>query len=279
MDQNVTLSVCAICRNEEVDLPGFLAHLITWVDEIVLVDDASDDRTAEIAASFGAKVRFVRHPMHGQKHFGRQRNVAISHASGDWLLHMDIDERVTPQLAMEIRKAIQTGQYHGFRYRRLNFFLQRPMRYGGWSGWNKPQLARRGSHKFVNPVHENCIVDGGAERTGQLEHAMWHLTDASYLERMNKSKEYSRIIAGQITERRRVRAVDLLVRPFLRFMRRYIIQGGMRDGMPGLLFGLHCFCAEFQRNALAWDAQNRIDRQTMEDRVRKMWEEEKQSGI
>ena len=137
-----TLGVVAISYNEEKDLPGFLSHLEFWVDEIVIVDDGSTDRTASIAEAASDKVKFMVSPREEGEYFAVQRNKGIHLAESDWLLHMDIDERVTPSLSAEILAAVEDETKDGYRYRRLNLFLHRPMRGGGWQDWNMVHLER-----------------------------------------------------------------------------------------------------------------------------------------
>src|SRR5437763_15328649 len=117
-----TLGVVAISRNEEKDMPGFLEHLLPWVDEIVIVDDGSTDGTAGIASSAGTKVKWSPRRRDAKTGFAGQRNFGIESAQSDWLLHMDIDERVTPELMEDILKGIQDSAHNGYRYRRLNCF-------------------------------------------------------------------------------------------------------------------------------------------------------------
>ena len=99
-----TLGVVAICRNEQRDLGGFLEHLLPWVDEIVLVDDGSTDDTLKIARNAGPKVSVISSPRLPGEYFSHQRNKGIKAARSEWLLHMDIDERVTPELRREIKR-------------------------------------------------------------------------------------------------------------------------------------------------------------------------------
>lgn len=281
-DSNSTgpsLGVVAISRNEERDLPGFLSNVLPWVDEVVLVDDNSTDRTREIAIAAGDKVRLIDHPM-SDGGFAEQRNAGIRHARSEWLLHMDVDERVTPDLAREIRDRISQTDLNAFRYRRLNFFMHRPMRGGSWRGWNNPQLARAGAHKFVNKLHEQCIVDGAPEKIGQLTEEMWHLCDESYLERLSKSNHYCHIDAQELVARgRKVRWTHILLLPAVEFARTYFCKRGFCDGVPGLIAGLHGASSVFRTRAIAWEIQNRVSRDELESALQTLWRAATDSGL
>lgn len=267
-----TLGVVAIAKNEERDMPGFLNHLLPWVDEIVIVDDASADRTREIATAAGHKVRLLSRSMSEEGGFAQQRNAGIEIARSDWLLHMDIDERVTPQLAAEIGMAIAAAQANAFRYRRLNFFLHRPMHAGGWQRWNKPQLARRGAHRFIGRVHEECVIEGGARSIGQLSSSMWHLNDEDYSERVRKNAHYMQMSGDELLAGgRKIRWYHLLAKPLWRALRAYLLEGAFRLGTRGLLFGVYTFCSVFNWYAYAWDKQNRVERAALEAELARLW--------
>jgi len=263
-----TLSVVAISYNEEVDLPGFLEHLLPWVDEIIIVDDGSTDDTTSIAEAAGEKVKLIHHKMTAEGGFAEQRNQGVVAATSDWVLNMDIDERVTPQLAQEIMQVIIDTPYHAFRYHRLNFFLHRPMRRGGWNSWNNPQLARRGHHRYVNKIHERCAVDGEPDSIGQLQALMWHLNDDSYEERMRKSFQYCKLEADKLIELNiSVSWLDIVLRPCMEFAIKYFYKRGFIDGVPGLIAAMHSASAIFRQYALVWDAQNRIARYEIEQQL------------
>lgn len=267
-----TIGVVAISRNEETDLPAFFEHLLPWVDEIVIVDDGSTDRTKELIRKAGPKVRIIEQEMNKDSGFSGQRNRGIEEAASDWLLHMDIDERVPPALATEIISAIRSDRFYAYRYRRLNFFLHRPMKAGGFQDWNNPQLARRDKHHFEDAVHETCVVQDAPASIGQLKEKMWHLNDESYKERMEKSVQYCQEQARRLSARgQRIKWWHLAVLPLAEFIRKLFVKRGYRDGVVGLLWGLHCGSAMFRACALVWDEQNLVSRKDIEERVRAMW--------
>lgn len=266
------LGVVAISYNEEVDLPGFINHLLTWVDEIVIVDNCSTDKTRDQALAAGAKIKFVSHGQSPEGGYGEQRNIGIAHSDSEWLLHMDIDERVTPELAREIMNSISETHLNAFSYYRKNFFLHRSMKAGGWNTWNKPQLARRGFHHFVNNLHEVCIIEGGEKKIGQLKSKMWHLNDNCFKERLAKSFNYTGIEAEKIVQsKKKVTSVDLILRPVLEFFKKYIFKKGFVDGVPGLIAAIHSADATFRTYAIAWDLQHKISRTALEEEITLQW--------
>ncbi|MDB4754055.1 glycosyltransferase family 2 protein [Akkermansiaceae bacterium] len=270
-----TIGVVAISYNEERDMPGFLANLLPWVDEIVIVDDESTDRTRDIALEMGDKVKLVTHKKTDEAGFAGQRNVGIEAASTDWLLNMDIDERVSPALAREMKKAIENTALNGFRYHRLNYFMHRPMLGGGWQTWNNPQLARRGKHCYENVLHERCVIEGEPRSVGQLHEKIWHLNDEGYLERMEKSFRYCQIEAEALVKLgRRISVWAIVVRPLIEFLKKYVGRHGYRDGIPGLISALHSAGAIFRANVLAWDEQNRIPREDLEKNLSEKWHQD-----
>ncbi len=271
------MGVVAICYNEEENLPGFFNCLLPWVDEIVLVDDGSTDRSEELAMAAGDKVTFLKSPRAEGEGFNHQRNKGIDAATSDWLLHMDIDERVTPELAEEILAAMLDPNRDGYRFRRLEHFLNQPIARGGMQNWNAVHLARREKFRFdtkEGPVfHERTILDAPEERIGQLSNQMWHLNDRDYAHRLSKNILYSRREADRIIESGiRVRWYHMLAVPLYRACLSYFYRGGYRDGMVGFIWALYSFSSIFSWYIMAWESQNRSNRNQIEKRLTDMWE-------
>ena len=260
----------AVSHNEEKDLPRFLEHLLPWVDEIVIIDDGSDDRSGELALAAGPKVRFIASRRKPEEGFSDQRNKGIQASTSDWLLHMDIDERVPAELAAEISTAIPDTAKDAYRYRRLNFFLHRPMRGGGWQKWNNIQLARR-HLTFTGRIHEHIDV-ADRTRVGQLRSFMWHLNDADYPERIRKSTGYLQILMEEWMQAGfRTRWFHFLLYPPWYFVKLFLLKGGWRDRMAGLVWALHCASGASGLLAVIWDQQHRIPRESIEAELRERW--------
>ncbi len=263
-----TLSAVVISRNEQQNLPHLLDNLADWVDEIVIVDDKSTDDTPGIAMEAGDGVRFVSHAMVEAEGYAGQRNVGIDNASGDWLIHLDCDERIPRDLAQEILDHIRSTNYDAYRYRRQNYFLHRPVNHGGWDSWNRPQLARRGCHRFVGALHESCEIDGGEARIGQLEKKIAHLNEGSFAERLQKSARYVAMNAQDLERSGKpVSGFSIVAGSLVEFIKRYILQRGFLDGVPGMVAAIHSATSVFRTRALVWDRQNAIDRDSLEKQV------------
>ncbi|EAQ13832.1 glycosyltransferase involved in cell wall biosynthesis [Maritimibacter alkaliphilus HTCC2654] len=266
------LGVVTISYNEERDLPGFLANLIDWVDEIIIVDDGSSDTTEDLAKAAGPKVRFLRSPRVEGEYFSHQRNKGIDAATSDWLLHMDVDERVTPELARQVQEAICDDGKDGYRYRRLNYFMHRPMKGGGWRDWNLVHLARRDKFRFGGMFHEDCLLDAPESRVGQLSALMVHFNEDNLEKRFRKSGQYmEEVVKGVEGRGRPVRFIDIAGRPIYEFFRKYVAKKGFQDGIPGFISAVHSATAIFRANAIVWDRQNAITRSQIDADFQDQW--------
>ena len=222
------LSAVLITRNAAA-LLGPCLDSLAFADEIVVVDSSSSDATAELAARSGARVV--------QKYglgFGRQKLCAVELATHDWVLCLDADERVSPQLAASIRSALASPVSPVYRMARRNRFLGRWLSHGeGYPDWS-PRLFNRMNARWSDDlVHEKVLF---AVTPGTLEGDLMHDSAddlATYLERQNR---YTTLAARQAFEQGRSAGVlHLLFSPVVRFIKFYLMRLGFLDGLPGLL--------------------------------------------
>ena len=253
------LSVAIITCNEERNLARTLAS-VTFADEIVLVDSGSKDRTLAIAESFGAKV-FSR----TWQGFASQKNFAIEQCTSDWILSLDADEELTPELRQQIRRLLPTNPPADAYYiRRRNLFLNRWIRRGGYYPDAKLRLFRRSTANFSHtphfeerPVHETIVFDGTSSRLDYdlIHHAYPTLED--YLEHMDR---YSTLGAQVLlTQGRKSRGSiafmwNVFLVPQLTFFWNYFLRLGILDGREGLLLHLYHSTYVSWKYAKAWRA-------------------------
>jgi glycosyltransferase involved in cell wall biosynthesis len=258
----------AIARNEEEDLPGFLDCFLRIADELVLVDDGSTDRTCEIAERAGPRVKLLRSPRQPGEGFCHQRNKGIAMATGDWLLHVDIDDRATDALLAEISDAIRLPDFDAYEYRFVHFFLNRRMRYGGAQGWSKAWLVRRGLGTFEGIVHEQLRLPASA-RTGRLKQRMWHLGDGDFCERLRKNVTYSELeVARLLGPGAHASLAGSCWASAKAFLRTYVLQFGIGDGRIGLFWALYVWSGTMNRSLLAYERLHPASRAELERRVR-----------
>jgi len=229
-----SLSIAIITLNEARNLPRTLES-VRELGEVIVVDSGSMDGTVKIAEQAGARV--YSEPWRG---FGAEKNSAIAKATGDWVLSLDADEEVSPELAREIR-ALLEGEpaFAAYRISRLNHFLGKPLRHGGYWPDEKLRLFRRGAASFEErPVHETMRTEGPAGRLkGHLIHHCYPTID-DYVEHMNR---YSAIGAEALVATGKYRPGFLwlvwnaVLNPAATFLYNYIFRLGFLDGRAGLL--------------------------------------------
>src|SRR5579885_3719020 len=192
------ISAYIIAYNEAEKIAAAL-NSVQWADEVIVVDSASTDRTAEIAASLGARV--VQVPFAG---FGDLRNRAIEACSHDWIFSLDADERCTAELRDEIIALLAAGPpLDVYRVPRRSYMMGRWIRGSGWyPNFRQPQLFRKGSMRYtLDPVHEGYEVLEGRP-VGTLQNAIWQFPFASLEEVIRKMNRYSSLGAAKLDRKR-----------------------------------------------------------------------------
>jgi glycosyltransferase involved in cell wall biosynthesis len=243
------LSVVVITYNEEERLRQTLAS-VAWADEIVVVDGGSDDKTVEIAREFTDHV--VVRPWEG---FARQKNAAIERARGEWILSLDADEEVSPELGEEIRRTIAAPAADGYAVPRRNIFWGRWVRHGRlYPDWQL-RLFRRGRGRFVErPVHESVQIDGPVAR---LAAPLIHRSYRDVADFLTRANRYTSLAAEEwVRAGRTVHAHDLVLRPLGRFLSMYVRHAGFLDGWRGFLLAVLYAYYVFLRSAKVWEKVN-----------------------
>jgi len=245
------LSVTVITRNEAADIEDALAS-VGFADEIVVVDSCSGDDTVAIARRFTDRLVVREWPGYIE-----QKNYAASIASHDWILSLDADERVTPELAAEIRRVL-TGDPReaAFRIPRVTFHLGRWIRTTDWYPDFQTRLYDRRRARWTGRyVHEAVTVDGTLGRLrGELQHYAYR-DIADHLETIDR---YTTLAARQMHERgRRAGLLQIAGHPPLAFLRNYIARGGIRDGVPGFVISVLNSYYVFLKFAKLWEQQHR----------------------
>jgi glycosyltransferase involved in cell wall biosynthesis len=249
------LSVAIVTFNEEENLARTLAS-VAWADQIVIIDSGSTDRTVEIARSFNATV--LERPWPG---FAAQKNFALSQCTGDWILSLDADEELSPELQQEIRGTLSpTPTVDAFYLKRRNLFLGRWIKHGGF--YPDPKLRLFRNHLAVSPqfearpVHETIHFNGTTVTLdGDILHHAYP-TLSSYIEHMDR---YSSLGAQLLVDKGRTSSnpftffARVVIFPFFGFKWNYIVRGGFLDGREGLLLNLYHAAYSSWKYAKAWE--------------------------
>jgi len=248
------LSVIVLTKNEEKMLPGCLRSVHQLADEIIIVDSQSTDKTLEIAKKFGAKVF-----LHKWQGFSEQKNYGFKKANGDWILFLDADERVTPELREEILQEIKKPKnlFSGYDIPRLNNILGKDLYFGGWYPDYQRRLVKKDKFKrWKGRLHEQMLVDGP---TGKLKSNIYHITHRDLSSMIEKTREWSKIEAGLLckADHPPVTWWRILRIMLTEFWERGIKKQGWRDGTVGWIEIIFQMFSRFITYARLWEMQNK----------------------
>jgi glycosyltransferase involved in cell wall biosynthesis len=225
----VPLTATVITRDEAANIDACLASLV-WADEILVVDCHSTDDTASRARARGARVIVRDWPG-----YAAQKNFAASEARHDWILSVDADERVTPELADEICRVIGSGADRaGYRVPRLTWHLGKWIRTTDWYPDYQLRLYdRRRADWPARPVHESVHANGPV---GQLTHDLQHFAYRDVSHHHQTMDRYTTLAARQLhADGRRAGLLDLVLHPPAAFVRNYVLRRGVLDGAAGFI--------------------------------------------
>lgn len=243
-----TLSVILITRNEEANLEDCLASLDGIAQQLVIVDANSTDRTVEIAQNYGATIA---RPSDWPG-FGPQKNRALDLATGDWVLSLDADERLTPALKSEILTAIHHNAHVDcFAIPRLSWYCGRFIRHSGWSPDYVDRLFKRGTARFSDDlVHERLIPSGSVAK---LKNPLLHYSFMNYSQVLQKIDRYSTASAEQAFAKGKTASpLKAVLHGAWAFIRTYIIRAGFLDGAQGFTLAISNAQGTYYRYIKLW---------------------------
>lgn len=229
----MTLSVIVIAKNEANVIARCLES-VAWADEMIVLDSASEDGTPDIARRLNAKVETTT----DWPGFGPQKNRALALATGDWVLALDADEWVTPELRVALQSAVAApGANAAYRMPRLSSYCGRFMRHSGWWPDHVTRLFRRGAARFSSDlVHERLLVDGA---TGTLTAALRHEAIRDLEDALVKMNAYSTSGALMYLERgKKANLVGAIGHGAWTFFRTYVLRAGFLDGREGFMLAV-----------------------------------------
>lgn len=222
------ISAVVLTYNEEKDIKDCLDS-ITFVDEIIVIDNASSDKTTKIAKKYTDKIFVKKH-----NDFSKARNFGLEKAKGDWVLFVDADERVTRKLQEEIKEAIISNNLSGFYLPRLDYFLGRPLKHTEAAKVRLLRLGKKGAGVWERAVHEIWNIKGDV---GYLQNPLIHCSHPDIAEFIKKIKIYSEADAKfRFSQGKRSSFFLIFVFPIAKFLKNYIWWLGFLDGWRGFVF-------------------------------------------
>ena len=245
------LSVVILTRNASESI-GRCLESVQWAGQVIVVDGGSTDETVSLCERAGAQV--IHRPP--TDNFGEERNAGTAAARGEWVLQLDADEVVTPEFREALEQILRSdGPYAAYKFRRINFFLGRRMRFGGWEH-DSLHLFKRGSARYEGRVHERLMVQGriGTLKVG-VHHAPFHSLE-QFLDRQNR---YTTLEAAQMVESKepiplRTIWAETRIRPIRLFWKIMVKKQGFRHGIIGLIFGTLFSFVHFLKWAKVWES-------------------------
>ena len=240
-----TLSIFIIAKNEAINIVDCLRSA-RFADEVLVLDSGSTDGTADLARAEGVEVQVTDWPG-----YGPQYNRGVDRTTGDWFFYLDADERITPELAAEIRAAMERDDVNGYRVPRTSMYCGRFMRHGGWTPDYTWRLARRGTARFTEHfLHPHLQVQG---TTGTLRHPLVHYSFRSMESVLDKLNRYSSASARDMTAAKRRGSLGRAIAHGLwAFFRTYVLRLGFLDGRWGFMLAVSNAEGTYYRYVKLW---------------------------
>ena len=263
MTERRFLTATIVTLNEEANLGRCLESLRGLADEVIVVDSGSIDRTLPIAEA--GKARVFTHPWEG---YGQQKNFAQSRATHDWILNLDADEAVSPELAAEIRILLSRDDRDlcaGYTLPRLSWYLGRWIRHGGWYPNRLVRLADRRHARWTEPkVHEALEVQG---KVGALNADLYHYPFSTIRDQIETNLRYAGLGTQELARKgRRFSRWKIFWKPIGKFIETYWLKGGWLDGAPGFIISVNAAHSIFLKYATLIERRSGGSREDSPDR-------------
>ena len=246
-----TLAVAMIVKNEEKHLQSCLEAVTGWVDEIIILDSGSTDNTEVIARKFTDKY-YSNLDWPG---FGKQRQIAQQYVTSDYVLWLDADERVTPELKLSIISALKNGctkKNIAYKINRLNYYFGQPIRYSGYSpDWIVRLYRTNEIHYNDALVHESVNIDRSF-KVIKLNGRLLHFTLDNIFQYQQKTKLYIKSWVDQREAEKSSSLFKAIFHALFRFIKMYILKFGFLDGRYGFLLAMLSANTVFTRYADLW---------------------------
>lgn len=240
-----TISTIIITKNEAQNIVACIESVL-WTDEIIVLDCGSTDQTQNICKKYAPKVKIYETDWPG---FGKQKNRALALATSDWVLSIDADERITPELKQEISKKLTLSNYVAYKIPRLNHFLGKPIKHCFGNNSDAPiRLIKKDCGKFSDDIiHEKIITNGAI---GKLQNKMQHFSFNNIEEIINKINNYSTLGATKLYDaKRKTSYLKAFAHASWAFVKIYFLKLGFLDGWIGFIVAFSNFEGVFYRYA------------------------------
>lgn len=222
------ISAVIITKNEEMNIERCLNSL-AWVDEIVILDTGSTDKTTEICKAFGTKVFHL----DNWQGFGQAKHFAVSLAQNDWIISLDADEVVTSDLKDSILKVLENPSYDIYSIKRKSYYLGKLIRHSGWNNDYPKRLFNRKIAQFdLKPIHESVI---GSRNIGKIENNILHYTYPTISSHLRKINHYTDL---SVFKKTRSSILESVLKSIIKFFKMYFFQLGFLDGTKGFILAI-----------------------------------------
>lgn len=249
-EDQVPLTVVIITKNEELNLQRCLES-VAWAKERLVLDSGSTDRTLEIARQCGARVETK-----AWLGFGAQKALGASLAKTDWILSLDADERVTAEMAAEIRASLPNlDPSFAYSFPRRSYVWNRWIQHGGWSPDRQIRLFQRTfSNWDASPIHEKVV----AKQVLPLNSSIDHFVFRDLAHQIETNNRYSGLLAAKDhAEGKTFSVAKLVIKPWVKFIENYFLKAGFLDGLPGFVIAVNSAHSTFLRWFKIWEIERR----------------------